>query len=98
MTHNITEIIGSLVTLTLLLGYLPQTIHTIRTRKTDDIALGTFLLLGIGSVLFCVYGVLLGSWQIASANGITAVLSAIIFGIKMYNDHFKNKKQGNILK
>ena len=43
MTQNITEIIGSLATLTLLLGYLPQTIHTIRTRKTDDIALGTFL-------------------------------------------------------
>lgn len=92
MTQNITEIVGSLATLTLLLGYLPQTIQTIRTRKTDDIAMGTFLLLGIGSILFCVYGILLPSWQIAAANGITAVLSAIIFGIKIYNDHFKKKK------
>lgn len=91
MNFDITQFIGSLATLTLLLGYLPQTIHTIRTRKTDDIALGTFLLLGLGSVLFCVYGILLPSWQIAVANGITAVLSAIIFGIKMYNDHFKRK-------
>ena len=88
MSFDITQFIGSLATLTLL---LPQTIHTIRTRKTDDIALGTFLLLGLGSVLFCVYGILLPSWQIAVANGITAVLSAIIFGIKMYNDHFKRK-------
>ena len=83
MSFDITQFIGSLATLTLLLGYLPQTIHTI--------ALGTFLLLGLGSVLFCVYGILLPSWQIAVANGITAVLSAIIFGIKMYNDHFKRK-------
>lgn len=91
MTQNITEIVGSLATFTLLLGYLPQTIQTIRTRKTDDIAMGTFLLLGIGSILFCVYGILLSSWQIALANGITAVLSAIIFGIKIYNDHFRKK-------
>ncbi len=89
MEINITEIIGYAATVALLLGYLPQTIHTIRTRKTDDIAMGTFLMLGIGAVLFCIYGILLPNLPLAIANGVTAVMSAIIFGIKMYNDHFK---------
>lgn len=91
MELDITEIIGYAATVTLLLGYLPQTVHTIRTRKTDDIATGTFLLLGIGSVLFSIYGLLLPNWPMTIANGVTAVMSAIIFGIKMRNDHFKKK-------
>ena len=39
-------IIGYAATVTLLLGYLPQTIRTIRTRSTDDIAMGTFSMMG----------------------------------------------------
>lgn len=91
MELDITKIIGYAATVTLLLGYLPQTVHTIRTRKTDDIATGTFLLLGLGSVLFSIYGILLPDWPMTIANGVTAVMSAIIFGIKMHNDHFKKK-------
>lgn len=89
MSDTLIEIIGYAATLSLLLGYLPQTLHTIRTRKTDDIALGTFLFMGLGSVLFCLYGILLRAWPMAIANGITAVCSAIILGIKLHNDSKK---------
>ena len=91
MSDTIVELIGYAATLTLLLGYLPQTFHTIKTRKTDDIALGTFLFMGLGSVLFSIYGIIIHNWPMTIANGVTAVCSAIIFGIKMYNDHFKKK-------
>ncbi len=89
MGLNMTEIVGYAATAALLLGYLPQTIHTIRTRKTDDIATCTFLMMGIGSILFCIYGVLLPNWPMTIANGATTLMSAVIFGIKIYNDHFK---------
>ena len=91
MSDTIVEIIGYTATLTLLLGYLPQTVHTIKTRKTDDIALGTFLFMGLGSVLFSIYGIIIHNWPMTIANGVTTICSAIIFGIKMYNDHFKKK-------
>ena len=34
-----TSIIGYTATVLLVLGYLPQTVRTIRTRSTDDIAI-----------------------------------------------------------
>jgi len=86
---GITEIVGYAATICLVLGYLPQTIHTVKTRRTDDIATGTFLLMGLGSILFAINGLLTENWPLFIANSLTTIMSAIIFGIKMYNDHFK---------
>ena len=85
----ILTIIGYLAAICMVLGYLPQAIYTIRTRDTDGIALPTFLLMGLGSVFFVVQGCMLGNIPLVVTNVITGTSSAIIFGIKMYNDHFK---------
>jgi len=65
-----------------------------KTRKTDDIAVGTFLMMGLGSLFFFINGILTKNWPLFIANVITFICSVIIFGIKMYNDHFKDKKKG----
>ena len=75
----------------MIFGYLPQAITTIRTRDTDGIALPTFLMLGLGSVLFVVQGILLGNIPIVITNTIATVSSIIIFAIKMRNDRGKKK-------
>ena len=36
------DIIGSIAAIAMVFGYLPQTVRTVRTRSTDDIATGTF--------------------------------------------------------
>ena len=90
-TLSATGIVGYIASICMIFGYLPQTIHTIRTRKTDDIAVGTFLLMGIGGFFFGLQGWMLGNIPLLLTNIITFTLSAIIFGIKMYNDHFKIK-------
>lgn len=82
-------IIGYGAAICMVMGYLPQAIHTIRTRETDGIALPTFLLLGLGSILFVVQGFMLHNWPLVITNVITTICSAIVFGIKMYNDHMK---------
>ena len=92
MSDTLVEIIGYAATVALLLGYLPQTFHTIRTRKTDDIAMGTFLFMGLGSVLFSIYGILIQNWPMTIANGVTTICSAIILGIKLHNDCTKKKQ------
>lgn len=83
------EIVGYLAAICMVMGYMPQAIHTIRTRDTDGIAMPTFLLMGLGSVFFVWQGLLLSNWPLVITNLITGASSAIVFGIKIYNDHFK---------
>ncbi|MBO4481100.1 MAG: hypothetical protein J5719_00930 [Bacteroidales bacterium] len=90
------EICGMAASVFMILGYLPQAVRTIRTRQTDDIALPTFLMMGIGAICFMLQGLLHKPeiiWSLFLTNLVTATCSCIVFGIKMYNDYFKNKKQ-----
>ncbi|MFG6386217.1 MAG: hypothetical protein K1V80_07080 [Muribaculaceae bacterium] len=85
------SIVGTAAAVCMILGYLPQAITTIRTRDTDGIAIPTFLMMGLGSLFFVIQGILLSNWPLAITNIITFVCSAIVFGIKMYNDYFKKR-------
>ncbi len=87
------NIVGYLAAVCMVLGYLPQAIYTIRTRDTEGIALPTFLLMGFGAVFFCIQGILTDNIPLFITNLITFSCSAIVFGIKVYNDYFKNKRK-----
>lgn len=91
MSDLFITIVGYTASICLVLGYLPQAIVTIRTRETDSIALPTFCMLGLGSLLFVFQGIGLQNWPIVITNSISAFCSMIIFGIKMYNDFVKKK-------
>ena len=82
-------IIGYAAAICMVLGYLPQAIHTIRTRETDSIALPTFMLMGLGGIFFIIQGAILGNLPLVITNVITSVCSLIVFGIKIYNDSIK---------
>ncbi|MBR4850671.1 MAG: hypothetical protein IKU97_01270 [Tidjanibacter sp.] len=84
-------IVGYSAAILMVLGYVPQTIQTIRTRKTDDIALGSFILMALGAACFFVQGITTGNAPLAITNGLTATMSTIIFVIKMINDHGKKR-------
>ncbi len=88
---NFATIIGYSAAILMVLGYIPQTIQTIRTRKTDDIALGSFVLMALGATCFFIQGIATGNIPLAIANGLTATMSTIIFVIKMINDHGKKR-------
>lgn len=76
----------------MILGYVPQAYTTIKTRDTDGIAMSTFVMMGLGSAFFVVLGILTHVWALWVTNVITLICSVIIFGIKIYNDHFKKRK------
>lgn len=90
----IVELVGYSGSICLLLGYLPQAYYTIRTRKTDGIALPTFLLLGFGSLFFAIQGILLGNIPLIICNAVTFVCSVIIFVIKVGNDIRRRNQKG----
>lgn len=87
----ILNIVGYAAAGCMVFGYLPQAIRTIRTRDTDGIALPTFLMLGLGSVLFVIQGIMLSNIPLVITNAITTICSVIVFAIKIHNDHNKNK-------
>ena len=89
------EICGWLASITMILGYLPQAIHTIRTRETDSIALPTFLMMGVGGMCFMLQGLLHKPdilWALFLTNLVTTTCSLIVFAIKVYNDYLKPKR------
>ncbi|MBQ8466704.1 MAG: PQ-loop repeat-containing protein [Prevotella sp.] len=91
------EVCGWVASITMILGYLPQAIETIRTRNTDGIALPTFLMMAVGGMCFMLQGVLHKPdilWALFLTNLITTTCSVIVFSIKVYNDYFKNSKSG----
>lgn len=86
------EICGWLASITMILGYMPQAIETIRTRNTDGIALPTFLMMAIGGAFFMLQGILHEPdvlWALFLTNLITTSCSLIVFCIKVYNDYIK---------
>ena len=89
MDLSLTDIFGYLASLCMVLGYLPQAIMTIRTRDTEGISMMAFSMMGLGSVFFVINGLMWHNYPLAITNIITAGCSVIIFGIKIYNDHFK---------
>ena len=89
------ELFGWVASITMVLGYLPQAVKTIRTRDTDSIALPTFLMMGIGGFCFMMQGILHQPdilWALFITNLITTICSCIVFGIKVYNDFIKKKR------
>jgi MtN3 and saliva related transmembrane protein len=88
------EVFGVIASITMILGYLPQAIETIRTRNTDGIALPTFLMMAVGGFCFMIQGLIHKPsilWALFLTNLVTSSCSTIVFCIKIYNDYFKKK-------
>jgi len=66
-------------------AFLPQAIKTLRTRRTQDISLGMYILLSSGVALWLVYGVLIQAMPVILANTVTLALSLTILIQKLRN-------------
>jgi MtN3 and saliva related transmembrane protein len=79
------HLIGYLAGTFTLIGFLPQTYKTIRTRNTKGLSLSTFFIVGAGAALWTAYGVGLHTPVIWVTNGIVATCCLIITMIKLSN-------------
>lgn len=64
-------------------SFLPQALHTFRTRDVSGISLGMYSVFTVGVALWLVYGVLLGAWPIVAANIVTLALAGAILVMKL---------------
>jgi MtN3 and saliva related transmembrane protein len=81
-TWSIT-LIGSIAGVCTTVAFLPQVIRVWRLKRADEISLLTFLVFSIGTLVWLIYGLLVASWPIIVANGVTFVLSMTILSMKL---------------
>jgi MtN3 and saliva related transmembrane protein len=59
-------------------AFIPQTMKVFKTKKTEDLSQGTYLLLCAGILLWIVYGVLVNAFPIIIANSVTFFMTCYI--------------------
>lgn len=80
---NLTDLIGTLAAVLTTISFLPQALHTFRTKDVRGISLGMYSAFTLGVALWLVYGLLLGAWPVVIANVITLALAGTILVMKL---------------
>ena len=80
---QISDLIGYLSAALTTCSFVPQALHTFRTRDVSGISLGMYSVFTVGIALWLVYGLALSAWPIVVANAITLVLAGTILGMKL---------------
>ncbi|MGF1546669.1 MAG: SemiSWEET transporter [Thiotrichales bacterium] len=83
MSSSIVTTLGMAAAVLTTVSFLPQVLHTLRTRDTRAISLSMYLLFTLGVFLWLLYGVVLALWPVIIANGITVVLAGMVLLLKL---------------
>jgi MtN3 and saliva related transmembrane protein len=75
--------IGSAAATLTTASFVPQVLHTLRTKDVSGISLSMYSAFTLGVALWLVYGLLLGAWPIVIANAITVSLATCILVMKL---------------
>ncbi len=77
------QLIGGLAALLTTAAFVPQALHSYKTRDLSGISLPMYSVFTLGVALWLIYGLLLGNWPIIIANAITFVLSSFVLFLKI---------------
>ena len=80
---QIANIIGFLAAGIGIIMFLPQAISVWRTKDTKSISFVSFLLFDLASLLWTIYGLLLGAAPIILVNSVLLVLNSFIVAMKI---------------
>jgi len=80
---NLTDLIGTLAAVLTTISFLPQAMHTFRTKDVRGISLGMYSAFTLGVAMWLVYGLMLGAWPVVIANIITLALASAILVMKL---------------
>jgi len=83
MPINLTDLVGYAAAILTTVAFFPQVLKSWRTRDLSGVSLTMYSLFTAGVALWLAYGVLLGSWPIIVANGVTLGLASVVLALKM---------------
>ena len=75
--------IGSIAAVLTTFAFLPQVIKVIKTKDTESIALGMYLMRVVGIGLWLMHGLAIQDLPLIAANSISLILSATILAYKI---------------
>lgn len=82
-TMNLPELVGYLAASLTTLSFVPQALHTFRTKDVRGISLGMYSVFTVGIAMWLLYGLLIQAWPVVVANVITLALAAAILAMKL---------------
>ena len=77
------ELIGYMAAALTTVSFVPQVLHSFKTKDVSGISLGMYSIFTLGIALWLVYGWLIGAWPIVIANVITLALASLILALKL---------------
>jgi MtN3 and saliva related transmembrane protein len=77
------DIIGYIAATLTTASFVPQALHTFKTKDVRGISLGMYSAFTAGVAMWLVYGLMLSAWPIVIANAITVSLAASILVMKL---------------
>lgn len=84
--YGATGIVGTIAAVLTTVSLIPQLMRVWERKSARDVSLGMFLLFSIGVLLWFVYGVLIHSFPVEAANGVTLLFSLAILILKLRYD------------
>lgn len=88
---DLQTLIGACAAAASTISFTPQAWKIIRSRRTEDISAGMYVLTVAGFALWTCYGVLLQKWPLIVTNTVCLGLSAFILTMKLLPRRQKNK-------
>ena len=83
MTDNLGALLGYSAAFLTTVAFVPQTLHSWRTRDLAGISLPMYTLFTLGVALWLAYGFAIGSLPVIFANAITLILAAVVLWLKI---------------
>ena len=77
------ELIGYMAATLTTVSFVPQALHSFKTKDVSGISLGMYSIFTLGIALWLAYGVLISAWPIVIANVITLALASLILALKL---------------
>lgn len=81
--NSLYDLVGYAAATLTTLAFIPQTLHSWRSRDLSGVSLGMYSLFTIGVALWLFYGVVLEIWPIIFANAITLALAGSVLFLKL---------------
>ncbi|MBU0536676.1 MAG: hypothetical protein KKE20_06945 [Nanoarchaeota archaeon] len=82
----ITEIIGYLGGLFIMISFIPQVVKSYRTRSVGDLSLGMILATLLGTIFWVTYGYLISSMPVLIMNSIFGLIVVYQLYLKIKHD------------
>ncbi len=80
---QLSEMVGYAAAFLTTSSFVPQVVHTFKTKDVRGISLSMYSAFVVGITLWLVYGVLLNAWPIVIANAVTLALAVAILTMKL---------------